>query len=155
MRRTTRRLAVTAAAGAIVLSGCGDDPDTRAASAKLEPTSPDERLATQRVEDFLTAMEAKDDARACAMMTPKLRQAITTTLRIESVGGSCRTRAAHIYSPAKAPGNADAKVTNIELAGKAATATVTATPTGDLAAGPVESDIALQRRGSRWLVANF
>jgi hypothetical protein len=100
-------------------------------------------------------MEAKDDARACAMMSPKLRQAITTTLRIESVGGTCRTRAADIYSPAKAPGNGDAKVTNIEVDRNTATASVTARPHGDLATGPVESDVALQRRGGRWFVANF
>jgi len=84
-----------------------------------------------------------------------LRQAITTTLRIRSVGGSCRTRAADIYSPAKAPGNAGAQVSSIEVDRKTATATVTATPPGDLATGPVESDVALQRQGSRWLVANF
>jgi len=155
MRRSPSRLALAAAVGAIALGGCGDDPEIRAASARPEPTSPDERLASKRVEEFLSAMEAKDDARACAMMTPRLRQAITTTLRIRSVGGSCRTRAADIYSPAKAPGNAGAQVTSIEVDRKTATATVTATPPGDLATGPVESDVALQRRGSRWLVANF
>src|SRR5687768_10267726 len=100
MRCSAGRLALAAAAGAIALGGCGDDPEIRTASARPEPTSHDERLATQRVEAFLAAMEAKDDERACAMMTPKLRQAITTTLRIESVGGACRTRAADIYSPA-------------------------------------------------------
>jgi hypothetical protein len=155
MRYSRSRLALAAAAGAIALGGCGDDPETRATSARTEPTSPDERLAIQRAEAFLAAMEASDDARACAMMTPKLRQAITTTLRIESVGGTCRTRAAAIYSPAKAPGNAGAKVANIDVDGKTATATVTATPRGDRAAGPVESDVALQRQGGNWLVANF
>ena len=71
MRLTPSRLALAAAAAAIALSGCGDDPETRAAGEAPAPASPDERLATQRVEAFLTAMEAKDDARACAMMTPK------------------------------------------------------------------------------------
>ena len=155
MRRSPTRLALAAAASAIALGGCGDDPETRAASVKPKPTNPQARLASQRVAEFLSAMAAKDDARACAMMTPKLRQAITTTLRIRSVGGSCRTRAADIYSPAKAPGNAGAKVTNIEVDRNTATATVTATPPGDLATGPVESEVALQRRGSRWLVTNF
>ena len=117
--------------------------------------SPDERLATQRVEAFLAAMEAKDDARACAAMTPKLRQAITTTLRIESVGGTCRTRAADIYSPAKAPGNVGAEVTHIEVDDRKATATVTATPRDDASNGQIESDVALQWRGGSWLVANF
>jgi hypothetical protein len=155
MRRSPSRLALAAAVGAIALGACGDDPEIRAASANPEPTSPDERLASQRVEEFLSAMEAKDDARACALMTPKLRHAITTTLRIESEGGSCRTRAADIYSPAKAPGNAGAKVTSIVVDRKTATATVTAIPRDDRAAGPVESDVALQRRGSTWLIANF
>jgi hypothetical protein len=155
MRRSFNGLVLAAAVGAIAVGGCGDDPETRAAGARPSATSPDERLATRRVDEFLAAMEAKDDARACAMMTPKLRQAITTTLRTDSVGGSCRTRAADIYSPAKAPGNAGAKVTSITLDGTTATATVTATPRDDLATGPVESDVALRRRGGAWLVANF
>jgi hypothetical protein len=155
MRRSSNGLALAAAVGAIAVSGCGDDHENRAASARPPATSPDERLATQRVHEFLSAMEAKDDAHACAMMTPKLRRAITTTLRTDSVGGSCRTRAADIYSPAKAPGNAGAKVMSIRLDGNTATATVTATPRDDLATGPVESDVALRRRGGAWLVANF
>jgi hypothetical protein len=155
MRYSPSWLAFAAAVGAIALGGCGDDPKIRAERARSEPASRAERLATQRVEAFLSAMEAKDDARACAMMTPKLRQAITTTLRIESVGGTCRTRAADIYSPAKAPGNVGAKVATIEVDRKTATATVTATPRGDVAAGPVESDVALQRQGGSWFVANF
>jgi hypothetical protein len=155
MRRSSNGLVLAAAVGAIAVGGCGDDPETRAAGARTSATSPDERLATQRVDEFLSAMEAKEDSRACAMMTPKLRQAITTALRTHSAGGSCRTRAADIYSPAKAPGNAGAEVTSITLDGNTATATVTATPRDDLATGPVESDVALRRRGGAWLVANF
>jgi hypothetical protein len=155
MRRSSSGLALAAAVGAVAVAGCGDDPEIRAAGARPAAASADERLATQRVEEFLSAMEAKDDAQACAMMTPKLRRAITTALRTDSVGGRCRTRAADIYSPAKAPGNAGAKVASIELDRNTATATVTATPRDDLATGPVESDVALRRRGSAWLVANF
>jgi hypothetical protein len=155
MRRSCNGLAVAAAVSAMAVAGCGDDHENRAASARAPATSPDERLAIQRVDEFLSAMESKDDAHACALMTPKLRRAITTTLRTDSVGGSCRTRAADIYSPAKAPGNAGAKVTSIRLDGNTGIATVTATPSDDLATGPVESDVALQRRGGAWLVANF
>jgi hypothetical protein len=149
------RLALVAAAGALTLGGCGDDADIRAASGAPEPASPEERSATVRVQEFLSAMEAKDDARACAMMTPKLRHAITTTLRIESVGGTCRTRAADIYSAAKAPGNADARVTSIALDGNTATAAVTAKLKSDPAAEPVESDVMLKRGAGGWLIANF
>lgn len=155
MHLSLSRLALAAVAGAIAVGGCGGDGEDRAVGATPEPTSPEERAATQRVQEFLAAMEAHDDARACAMMTPKLRHAITTTLRIESVGGSCRTRAADIYSPAKAPGNVDAKVTTIAIDRHTATATVSATPRDDRTAGPVESDVTLQRRGGNWLVANF
>jgi hypothetical protein len=35
-----------------------------------------------------------------------------------------------------------------------ATATVTA-KASDVAAGPIESDVWLEKRGSRWLIANF
>lgn len=155
MPRSPSRLALATAVSAIVISGCGEDPGTRAAGTNPKATSSDERSATQRADEFLAAMEAKDHARACNLMTPKLRQAITTTLRVESVGGTCRTRAADIYSPAKAPGNAGAKVTEIQVDRNTATATVTATSHSDLAAGRVESDVALQRRGGSWFVANF
>ena len=101
------------------------------------------------------AMETGDDARACATMTPKLRQAITTELRIESEPGTCRTRAADVYSPAKAPGNPDAALKAIRLAGDRASAIVSANPTGELATGPVESIVMLERRQNRWLIANF
>ena len=101
-------------------------------------------------------MQAKQHARVCAMLTLKLRRAITTELRIESVPGTCRTRAADVYSPAKAPGNPDATVTQVKVARNEATATVSApTPKNELATGPVESDVLLERRGNRWLIANF
>jgi hypothetical protein len=64
--------------------------------------------------------------------------------------------AADVYSPAKAPGNPDATVTQIKVVRNEATATVTAaTPKNELATGPVESDVLLERRGNRWLIANF
>jgi hypothetical protein len=150
------RVTLVAAAGAIALGGCGDDAGGRRGEARLTSASHDERLASKRVEEFLSAMQRKQHARVCAMMTPKLRRAITTELRIESVPGTCRTRAADIYSPAKAPGNPDATVTQIKVVGNDATATVAAAkPNNELATGPVESDVLLERRGNRWLIANF
>jgi|SRR5918994_7975807 hypothetical protein len=134
-------LAIMAAAAVIWLGGCGGDSD--------------QRRAIRHVEQFLAAMEAGDDARACAAMTPQLRDAITTELRIESEQGGCLTRAADVYSPAKAPGNAGATITRIEVSGDRATATVTADATGELATGSVESVVLLSRRGNRWLVSNF
>jgi hypothetical protein len=127
---------LTIAAAAVALGGCGAGGASR-----------DERLAREHVERFLHAMEASDDARACATMTPRLRRAITTELRIESEPGTCSSRAADIYSPAKAPGHAGAAISRIEIAGDRATATV--------AAGDVDSAVMLRRRGDGWLIADF
>jgi hypothetical protein len=44
----------------------------------------------------------------------------------------------------------------IRVVGSRATATVTAKPTSDVATGPVvESDVRLEKRDGRWLIANF
>ena len=149
------RFAALAATAAIVLSSCGGDRKTSAGAAPRAPETHDERLASEQLATFLSAMDAGDDARACATMTPALRKAITTELRIESEPGTCRTRAADVYSPAKAPGNPDAALKHIRVAADTATATVTANATGPLATGPVESVVVLKRRQNRWLIANF
>jgi hypothetical protein len=65
------------------------------------------------------------------------------------------TRAAVVYSPAKAPGNPAATLRQIRVAGNRATAVVTANPTRELATGPVESIVLPKRRENRWLIANF
>jgi hypothetical protein len=127
------RALVAVLLGAIAVAGCGGDRN--------------ERLAARQVERFLAAMEASDDARACATMSPALRRAITTELRIESEPGTCATRAADVYSPAKAPGHAGAAIMRIEIAGDRATATV--------AAGDVDSAVMLRRHGDGWLIADF
>jgi hypothetical protein len=153
---SANRVTVVAAVGAIALGGCSDDAGGRRGERRPASGSHDERLAVQRVEEFLSAMQGKQHARACAMLTPRLRRAITTELRIESVPGTCRTRAADVYSPAKAPGNPEATVTQIRVVRNEATATVTAAkPKNELATGPVESEVLLERRGNRWLIANF
>jgi hypothetical protein len=154
VRPTPSRLVLVLATGAIAAGSCGGDAEIPGAG-KPVPSTHDERLATEQVAEFLSAMEASDDARACATMTPKLRHAITTELRIESEEGTCRTRAADVYSPAKAPGNPDTAITEIKVVGSRATAIVTANPNSDLATGPVESVVTLNRQGKRWLVANF
>ena len=156
VRSSPSRLVVLVTTGAIALAAgsCGGDAAIPAAG-KPVPRTHEQRLVAEQVAAFLSAMEAGDDARACATMTPKLRHAITTELRIESEEGTCRTRAADVYSPAKAPGNPDAAISGIEIVGKRATAIVTANPNSDLATGPVESVVVLDRRGNRWLVANF
>jgi len=114
-----------------------------------------ERLATDRVDEFLAAMDARDDARACAMMTSALQRGITANLRSDAEPGDCHSRAAHVISAAKAPGNPDAEVLDVRVAGARATATVRAKPTGDIVAGPVESDVLLERSGGRWLISDF
>jgi ketosteroid isomerase-like protein len=125
---------------AVGFGGCGDDPKAG---------------ATQQVRDFLEAMEARDDARVCAMMTATLQRGITDNLRPDADPGDCRTRAAHVISAAKAPGNPNAEVVEVRVDGERAVATVRARPTGDVVAGPVESDVRLERRDGRWLIADF
>jgi hypothetical protein len=129
--------AVLVAAGG---AGCGDDAES---------------LASRQVSDFLAAMEARDDARACAMMTPTLQRGITDNLRSDADPGDCRTRAAHLISAAKAPGNPRAEVVDVQVDGGRAVATVRARPTGDVVSGPVESEVRLERRDGRWLIADF
>jgi hypothetical protein len=122
------------------VAGCGDDAESG---------------ATDQVRDFIAAMEARDDARACAMMTSGLQAGITANLRSDYEAGDCRTRAAHVISAAKAPGNPGAEVTDVTVEGSRATATVRAKPSGDVVAGPVESEVRLERRDGRWLIADF
>ncbi len=100
-------------------------------------------------------MQGKQHARVCAMMTPKLRRAITSELRIESLSGTCRTRAADIYSPAKAPGNPDATVTQINVVRDEATAR--SPPPSRGASSPLVRSRATccSSGGNRWLIANF
>ena len=156
LRRTPRSATVLLAFVATTIPiGCGDDRATRHAAHAAAPPSHDELLVSRRVREFLAAMERDDDARACSTMTPKLRRAITVELRIESVGGTCRSHAADIYSPAKAPGNVDARIVGIRVDGDRATATVTARSTGELATGTAESDVLLERLGDGWWVADF
>jgi hypothetical protein len=135
--------ALTYLAVALVALGgaaCGDDAES---------------LATQQVRDFLAAMEARDDASVCSMMTPTLQEGIRQNLRSDADPGDCHTRAAHLISAAKAPGNPKAEVTKVEVDGTRAVATVRARPTGDVVAGPVESEVRLERRDGRWLIADF
>ena len=87
--------------------------------------------------------------------TPGLQEGITANLRSDADPGDCRTRAAHLLSAAKAPGNPGSEVMKLTVAGSRATATVRAKATGDVAAGPVESDVRLERRDGRWLIADF
>jgi hypothetical protein len=100
-------------------------------------------------------MEQQDDARACAMMTSELQRGITSNLRSDALPGSCRTRRACLLSgqgsrQRRRDGDEDQSV------GGRATATVTAKPTSDVATGPVvESDVRLEKRDGRWLIANF
>jgi hypothetical protein len=155
MRLSRRRVALAAMTCAIAMGACGEETEAPT-SATSGPPRREARTATDRVEEFLSAMEVKDDARACRMMTPNLRRAITSALENRALLGTCRTRAAHIYSPAKAPGNADATVKALSVTGGKATATVTAKPTSSAASpGPVESDVQLEKRNGHWLIANF
>jgi hypothetical protein len=151
-----RRMALLAVFAVFALDGCGDDaPPAGQDSRTPLARSPAEQQVAARVRAFLAAMDERDDSRACAMMTRKLQHAINVELRVETQPGTCQTRAADVYSPAKAPGNENARITNVRIAGDRATVTVTARSTSELGTGQVESDVFLVRRPAHWLVANF
>jgi hypothetical protein len=81
------RLALVVVTVPIALGGCGDDAGTPDADGRSTPRTKDERLATQPVQEFLSAMEQRDDACACAMMTSELQRGITSNLRSDALPG--------------------------------------------------------------------
>ena len=130
-----------AAVAALALVGCADEPSAPRESA-------DQRLVRLQAEQFLKVMEARQDAKACRMMTPTLQRGISFSLERRSLPGTCRTRAAHIYSPAKPPGHEGARVKAVRVTGPKALATLTAP-------GVVEADVQLEKTGNGWKIANF
>ena len=100
-------LAAAIALSALALLGCAQEKaGDRTAQAKAQQPPP-QTAEHQRVRDstqsFLVAMQARQDARACRMMTHRLQHGITFFLERNAEPGNCQTRATHIYSPAKAP----------------------------------------------------
>jgi hypothetical protein len=130
-----------AAVAALALMGCADEPSAPRESA-------DHRLVRLQAEQFLKVMEARQDAKACRMMTRTLQRGISFSLERRSLPGTCRTRAAHIYSPAKPPGHEGARVKAVRVTGPKALATVTAP-------GVVDTDVQFDKVGNGWKIANF
>jgi len=130
-----------AAVAALGLVGCAAEPSVPRESA-------DQRLVRLQAERFLAVMEAREDAKACGMMTRTLQRGISFSLERRSLPGSCRTRAAHIYSPAKPPGHEGARVKAVRVTGAKALATVTAPDV-------VDADVQLEKAGHGWKIANF
>ena len=130
-----------AAVAALGLMGCAAEPSAPRESA-------DQRLVRLQAERFLAVMEAREDAKACRMMTRTLQRGISFSLERRSLPGSCRTRAAHIYSPAKPPGHEGARVKAVRVTGAKALATVTAPDV-------VDADVQLEKAGHGWKIANF
>jgi hypothetical protein len=141
MERHYRIAAPLIAVAALLPAGCGEERSAPRAT-------PDERLVRQQAERFLQVMEARQDAQACRMMTRTLQEGISFSLERRALPGSCRTRAAHIYSPAKPPGHRGARVKSVTVEGPRARATVTAP-------GVVETDVQLEKAGNGWKIANF
>jgi hypothetical protein len=129
------------AVAGLALAGCGAEPRAPGETAQ-------QRLVRQQAERFLAVMEAPQDARACQMMTRTLQNGISFSLERRSLPGSCRTRAAHIYSPAKPPGHKDARVKTVTVEGAKALATVAAP-------GVVDTNVQLEKAGNGWKIANF
>ena len=130
-----------AAMAALALVGCADEPSGPRESA-------DQRLVRLQAERFLMVMAARQDAKACRMMTGTLQRGISFSLERRSLPGTCRTRAAHIYSPAKPPGHEGARVKSVRVTGPKALATVTAP-------GVEDTDVQFEKAGNGWKIANF
>jgi hypothetical protein len=130
-----------AAVAALALVGCAEERSAPRESA-------DQRLVRLQAEQFLKVMEAREDAKACHMMTPALQRGISFSLERRSLPGTCDTRAAHIYSPAKPPGHEGARVKAVRVTGPKALATVTAP-------GVVDTDVQFEQTGNGWKIANF
>ena len=109
-----------------------------------------------RSRDFLAAMEARDDARVCAMMTP------------DAAAGHHRATSARTPIPAtaaRAPPTCSPPPRRRGTLGRGrprcrSTASVRSRPfaPGRLATSspaPVESEVRLERRDGRWLIADF
>ena len=145
-------LAAAVALSAFALVGCAQDKaGDRTAQAKAQqppPQTAEHQRVRESTQSFLVAIRAHQDARACGMMTPRLQHGITFFLERSAEPGNCRTRATHIYSPAKAPGHPGARITKVDLKGATANATVTAP-------GGIESDIELRKVTGTWKIANF
>jgi hypothetical protein len=145
---STKHLIAAVVAAAALAAGCSEDRATEHTAGATPAHTVDRERALQRVRWFLLAMEAREDTRACRMMTRRLRHGISFFLERNAEPGSCRTRAAHIYSIAKAPGHPGARITALVFHDDAATATVTAP-------GGVQSTVALRKVAGRWLIADF
>jgi hypothetical protein len=147
----SRGLTVTAIAAALAAAGCADDRAAvgadHAPPATAEQTAERQRV-TDRTQTFLRAMRSHEDARACAMMTRRLREGITFSLERLAEPGSCHTRATHIYSISKAPGHPGARIRTVTVNGGRASAIVTAP-------GGIESTVVLRKVAGVWKIANF
>lgn len=144
-------LAAGVALTALTLLGCGQEQGadrTAQAKAQQPPRTAEHQRVRNSAQSFLVAMQARQDARACRMMTPRLQHGITFFLERNAEAGNCQTRAAHIYSSAKAPGHPGTHITTIDLHGATANATVTAP-------GGIDSDIELRKVTGTWKIANF
>jgi|SRR5215204_740952 len=76
-----RRHSSIAAAAALALVGCAEDSGAPRESA-------DQRLVRVQAEQFLAVMEARQDAKACRMMTRTLQQGISFSLERRSLPGT-------------------------------------------------------------------
>ncbi len=144
-----RRLALTALLLA-ALAGCGGEPER--AQPKADPEA-DRRAVAEHVSDYLRAYAGGDGARACAALTPQLRES--------SQAGSCEevlSRVGPKLLAAAGPGERDRLLDRISdpekivvsVKGDAATAGVE-----PLRPGRDTSRVALSRQGGRWLISEL
>jgi len=134
-----------------LICGCGGGSSASRDQRGRQESSVARQVRTT-VEGWLESLETSknrgDNARACSYLTHALQQSITQQLRMRGEHGTCRTYAAKWTGRSNPPGRDGAHVTAITVTGAKATATLRAPPDR-------ESDVQLERVGSRWLINNY
>jgi hypothetical protein len=151
MHRLFTGLAIVLAA-LICDCGGGSSGSTSTAAKPKAPESAAGHEVRTTVQGWLASLATPtkhgDDARACGYLTHGLQQSISQQLRMRGEHGTCKTWAAKWTGRSNPPGRDGAHVIAINVSGTTATATLRAPPDR-------ESDVQLERVGSRWLIDNY
>jgi hypothetical protein len=132
-----RRIAPVALCLALAAAGCGGGS-----------SSGDKRAITDRVEGFYDAFSAKDAGRICSSLTPAQRRKITQNRgRRGPKNCSQAVGFAFLLIGNALKGAKDAKVTDVQIKGDRARATV--------ALKGRKGGLGLSKEGEQWLISDF
>lgn len=113
---------------------------------KAGRSSPERARITTRVSTFLRAIAASNGKRACDQMTAAGQRAMAKKIAAiapETQGAACK-EAIVLYQGAYGDTIKNPKITGVRVSGNAATAV-----------GPLKQVARLERRGGRWLIAEY